>query len=67
MMIMLNKERLIIWEIAATTAKEVFGALVNYEERFFICPECGEPIYEEDWTNKDFEDCICPVCEFDEI
>lgn len=55
-----------MWRIAATTAEEIFGAFVNYEERFFICPECGEPIYEEDWEDEFFEDCICPVCEFNE-
>lgn len=52
------------WKMAAIQAEEDYGVYVDYTERFFICPECGEPVYEEDWNDMDFEDCICPVCGF---
>ena len=30
----------------------------------FHCPNCGEPIYEADWTDKDTENWLCcPICE----
>ena len=37
------------WETAMTYCVETFGVQADLEDRFFICPECGEPIYEEDW------------------
>lgn len=48
------------WESAAKMCEIVYGIYVDWEERFFICPECDEPIYECDFN--DFA--ICPVCEF---
>ena len=52
------------WKMAAIQAEEDYGSFVDYTERFFICPECGEPVYEGDWNDTDFEDCICPICGF---
>lgn len=52
-----------MWKEIATAVEEIYGSFVNYEERFFICPECGEPIYEADWQDEDFE--RCPICEFE--
>ena len=49
------------WEEAARHCEDVFGVYVDLEERFFICPECDEPIYEEDYEGHDFS--ICPICE----
>ena len=49
------------WEEAAEYCYMTFGVQVDHEERFFICPECGEPIYEEDWEGHDFS--MCPICE----
>lgn len=49
------------WETAMTYCAETFGVQADLEERFFICPECGEPIYEEDWEGYDLS--MCPVCE----
>ena len=50
------------WKLAAEYAEEVYGVQVDEEEEFFICPECGEPIYECDWVGSDFM--ICPICGF---
>ena len=55
------------WYDIARKCAEDYGSQVDYEEGFFVCPECGEPIYECDWSeselrNKDGE-YICPVCE----
>ena len=49
------------WEEAARYCEDVFGTYVDLEERFFICPECDEPIYEEDYEGHDFS--MCPICE----
>lgn len=50
------------WEKAAKFCEETFGSYVDWEERFFHCPDCGEPLLFEDWEDHDFE--ICPICEF---
>lgn len=49
------------WEYVAKMCEDVYGIYVDWEERFFICPECDEPIYECDFD--DFS--VCPVCEFE--
>ena len=51
------------WKHAAFVAAVVYGCFVDYEEGFFICPKCGEPIYACDWQYHDFN--TCPVCEFE--
>ena len=50
------------WDQAADVCEKVYGVYVNWEERYFICPECDEPIYEDDWSNSDMD--MCPICEF---
>ena len=59
-----------VWEKFAHKVQEIYGVYVDWEERFFICPECEEPIYEDDWRDSDY--CLghtfegnwyCPVCE----
>lgn len=40
------------WEEIAEKVAEDFGVMVDYEDRFFVCPECGEPIYEDDWKES---------------
>lgn len=52
------------WIDRAEQVEENYGTLVDYTERFYICPECGEPVYEDDWDMEDFEDRICPICGF---
>lgn len=54
------------WEKRAREVIEVYGVHVDWEERFYECPECGEPIYECDWTKGELNEFICPICEFTE-
>ena len=49
------------WEQAARLCEIVYGIFVDYDEGFFICPHCDEPIYADDFTCWNFE--MCPVCE----
>lgn len=55
------------WDYIANLVEANYGGEVRWGERFFICPECGEPIYQYDWADSDFLDgndnYICPVCE----
>lgn len=53
-----------MWEYNARYVENVFGGYVNWEERFYICPECGEVISEEDWTHVELMTVLCPICEF---
>lgn len=47
--------------------EETYGVQYDKEERFVICPECGEPLYECDWEPQTFEivdgNWYCPVCD----
>lgn len=51
------------WLEAGTYCEETYGMTLNTKEGYFVCPECGEPIYEEDWHEHDEWD-ICPICGF---
>ena len=51
------------WEKNAKYAQETFGTFVDWEERFYNCPCCGEPIYESDWNEEELAEFLCPVCE----
>lgn len=33
------------------------------DDAWFICPECGEPIYYCDWKDKEVDRNCCPICE----
>lgn len=50
------------WEEAALYCVRIFGSYLDIKEQFFVCPECGEPIYKEDWDYKMLD--VCPVCDF---
>ncbi len=53
------------WEVNAKEAEKVYGSYVDWEERFYECPECGEPVYECDgWLEETLKKFICPVCEW---
>ena len=51
------------WEKNAHEAEEVYGSFVDWDERFYICPECSEPVYESDWGEM-LNYYICPICLF---
>lgn len=40
-------------------------SFVNWEEEFYLCPECGEPIYRHDWTKAELRNFVCPICEWE--
>jgi predicted RNA-binding Zn-ribbon protein involved in translation (DUF1610 family) len=48
------------WEEAARQSWIDCGSYIDWEERFFLCPECREPIYEADYPQ--IEKHKCPVC-----
>lgn len=57
-----------LWERIAF--RLTHDTIIDWEERFFVCPECGEPIYEDDWRESDYTlgrtfdgNYYCPVCE----
>ena len=53
-----------MWEKNAKEVEEVYGEfVVDWEEKFYICPECGEPVYECDWDESDLTRFFCPICE----
>lgn len=54
------------WEFNANYVAMTYGSHVDWEERFYICPECGEPIYECDWSNEELAAELCPVCGYNE-
>ena len=59
-----------VWEQVARFCQEVYGSHIDWEERFYECPECGEPVYEcdygeyGDYYTLEDEGPLCPVCEF---
>lgn len=55
-----------MWWENAKYLETVYGIYVDWDERFYECPECGEPVYECDWSDEDLRNFICPICEFRE-
>lgn len=62
------------WEKLAKEVEANYESIVNWKERFFICPYCGEVVYEDDWRDEDFAmgryydprvglKLYCPICE----
>ena len=54
--------KFISWRSAASYCEDTYETYVDWDERFFICPECDEPLYESDW--EDWNWVSCPICEF---
>ena len=52
------------WEYTANYVEVVLGGYVDWEEEFFNCPECSEPIYKSNWDEHEPWQ-ICPVCGID--
>lgn len=50
------------WMKVAKYCEKTYGTYADFDEGYFICPECDEPVYKCDWEDSDFH--ICPVCEF---
>jgi uncharacterized protein (UPF0212 family) len=50
------------WQYVATFVERDYGSYVDWDEEFFECPECGEPIYKCDYPMISLG-MICPVCE----
>jgi len=55
-----------MWEERAKEVEQVYGTYVDWKERFYECPDCGEPVYECDWNDSILKAFICPICEFKE-
>ena len=59
-------EREWTWADCAKYCEENYGIFVDWDEEYFICPECGELVYAEDWHDIEFAFAtICPICQFD--
>ena len=41
------------WEKMAHLIEVNYGGHVDWDEEFFECPECGEPIYKCDWQAEE--------------
>ncbi len=60
-----KKKRSYVWETVADYCQEIYGSHVDWDERFFICPDCCEPIYECDWEDpSDYLSDMCPICDY---
>lgn len=57
---------MIQWEENAKTVEQIYGEFVDWEERFYLCPDCEEPVYECDWSEEALKKFLCPICEFRE-
>lgn len=61
------------WDRISKYCARTYGVQVDNDDEFFICPECGEPIYKCDWRDSDYflghiyplgkAVWHCPVCE----
>lgn len=54
------------WDFNAHYVVMTYGSQVDWEERFYICPECGEPVYDCDWTSEELSEALCPICGYNE-
>lgn len=53
------------WDENARMVEEQCGSFVDWAEGFYICPECGEPVYETEWTRGELTAFVCPICEWE--
>ena len=61
------EERDALWKINAKLVENEYGSFVDWEEKFYECPCCGEPVYCCDWDTKAFDEFICPICEDEDL
>lgn len=57
-----RRENMTQWERNAVEVRDTYGAHVDWEDRFYECPTCGEPIYENDWSERELKQYFCPIC-----
>ena len=50
------------WDYVAKQVEEIYGTYVDWDEVFYICPECDEPVYKCDYPYIDLG-MVCPICE----
>ena len=50
------------WHTAGVICEEIYGVELNTAEGYFVCPDCGEILYECDGRTHDWGS--CPVCDF---
>ena len=62
-----EKDRRSTWDINAEIVSTEFGSFVDWDERFYECPCCGEPVYECDWSLEELDKFICPICEDEDL
>ena len=49
------------WEKLATIVeKNSYDTEVNWDEEYFICPYCEEPVLKCDFPKN--KECACPIC-----
>ena len=51
------------WLEAGVYCEETFGVDMNAKEGFFVCPECGELLFEDDFKEHCWD--TCPICDFE--
>lgn len=44
-----------------------YDSLIDWNDRFFYCPKCHEPVYEDKWESEDdfldgYNNFACPIC-----
>lgn len=49
------------WEEAAKLCETIYGVMVNYHDFYFVCPFCGDRVYEDEFIDWDYSN--CPICE----
>lgn len=61
------RDNMWLWENNARFVADIFDCEVDWKERFYICPCCGEPVYEEDWDEDELREYYCPICEDEDL
>lgn len=63
------------WNTVASCVENIYGGIVDWGEEYFVCPDCGELIYADDFSDfevipavqtkinqEDNEYYLCPIC-----
>lgn len=49
------------WEFNACYLRRTYHAHINWDERYYVCPFCGDRVYEDEWKETVWY--ICPFCQ----